>query len=211
MKANEKNYVVIGSAEEKRRLRRFNMKLKKIIENHGGKVVYISPPEEIEEQNKEYGKWKNSVEGVLYDLSIIGDRLLDDDGDKVLIAKTLLKLPDKIRKKVLDKVLFVIMRACGTVENLKLSKVAKKEEFEFEAEKMSKVTIEQPLVILNFSEMKNGSEMDTIAHEIAHFILGHHINQSNPNNETEADDLVEKWGFKRAYGTGGEKVGQRKI
>ncbi len=166
---------------------------------------------EIKEQNKEYDQWKNSVEGVLYELGTVGDRLLDDDEDKTLIAKTLLKLPEEIREKTIDEVLFVIMRACGTVENLKLSKVAKKEEFEFETEKMLKVTIEQPLVILNFGGMKKDSEMDTIAHEIAHFILGHHINQSNPNNETEADDLVEKWGFKRAYGYRGEKVGQREI
>ena len=44
-------------------------------------------------------------------------------------------------------------------------------------------------------------KMDVIAHEIAHFVLGHHKleNCSNPKNEKEADDLIEKWGFKRVY------------
>ena len=40
----------------------------------------------------------------------------------------------------------------------------------------------------------------TVAHDIAHFILGHHKNGGGgPEKEKEADDLIEKWGFKRAY------------
>lgn len=43
--------------------------------------------------------------------------------------------------------------------------------------------------------------MDTVAHEVAHFILGHYRGSidSDPKDERRADDLTEKWGFKRAY------------
>jgi len=55
----------------------------------------------------------------------------------------------------------------------------------------------QPLIVLNFSEMKKGSEMDTVAHEIAHFVLKQE--SGGKKSEKEADDLSEKWGFKRCY------------
>jgi predicted SprT family Zn-dependent metalloprotease len=42
---------------------------------------------------------------------------------------------------------------------------------------------------------------DYIAHEIAHAFLKHNSGPSNPNKEKEADDLIESWGFKRAYRT----------
>lgn len=62
---------------------------------------------------------------------------------------------------------------------------------------------EVPVIILNFSEMEKDrlSEsrmMDTIAHEIAHFVLGHLI-AGGAEQEREADNLIEKWGFRRAY------------
>ena len=65
----------------------------------------------------------------------------------------------------------------------------------------TKPVIEKPIIILNFQEMKKGHEMDTIAHEIAHFILGHNKpkKRSDGKIEREADNLTEKWGFKRAY------------
>ena len=85
---------------------------------------------EQSKEYKEYEEWENSIEGVLYNLTTIGDRTIDDDKDRVLIAKTLLKLPKEIREKVIDEVFFVIMKASGTVENLRLSKTIKKEKLE---------------------------------------------------------------------------------
>jgi hypothetical protein len=38
-----------------------------------------------------------------------------------------------------------------------------------------------------------------IAHEMAHFILGYHKLSSDPEAERKADDLTEKWGFKKVY------------
>lgn len=49
--------------------------------------------------------------------------------------------------------------------------------------------------------MKKGHESDTVAHEIAHFVLGHYKPKrlSDGKIEREADKLIEKWGFKRVY------------
>ena len=47
--------------------------------------------------------------------------------------------------------------------------------------------------------------MDYVAHEIAHHVLNHCKQEldgtikSIRNQEREADDLIEKWGFKRIY------------
>ena len=59
-----------------------------------------------------------------------------------------------------------------------------------------------PVIILNFSAMKQESEnykRTTIAHEIAHFILEHESSSGGIIIEKNADDLCEKWGFGRAY------------
>ena len=157
----------------------------------------------MEKQNKEYDEWMNSTEGVLYSLDTMCSRTVEDDIDRTTIAKTLLKLPKKVKQKVLNEVCFMFTRASGTVENLSLSKTFKKNELKFKSigldQDITPVTLEQPVIVLNFSEMKKGRELDIIAHEIAHFILGHHKSQNNPSNEREADDLTEEWGFKRAY------------
>ncbi len=65
--------------------------------------------------------------------------------------------------------------------------------------------VEHPLIVLNFKKrMSKSRKMDTIAHEIAHFVLGHHkvrklTNQRKISNEIKADDKAEKWEFKRCY------------
>ena len=56
-------------------------------------------------------------------------------------------------------------------------------------------------IILNFGTMMNLTEkeiMFTIAHEIAHHILGHYPGSSDPDSEKKADALAEKWGFKKS-------------
>jgi hypothetical protein len=82
---------------------------------------------DIEEMNKKFEEWENSLEGVLYYLKTWGEATVQDTKDKVLIAKTLLKLPREIREKVLNEVIFVFTRACGTVEKVMLVKLVKKE------------------------------------------------------------------------------------
>ena len=48
--------------------------------------------------------------------------------------------------------------------------------------------------------------MNIISHEIAHYILGHmDMNFSDFDGERQADNLSEKWGFKRVYDNYGPK------
>jgi hypothetical protein len=41
--------------------------------------------------------------------------------------------------------------------------------------------------------------LDLVAHEIAHIVGGDHRNHDDPDAEKKADDLSERWGFKRCY------------
>ncbi|MDR4497732.1 MAG: ImmA/IrrE family metallo-endopeptidase [Candidatus Scalindua sp.] len=58
-------------------------------------------------------------------------------------------------------------------------------------------------IILNFKKYPKERKMDVVAHEIAHFILGHHRKKKINMGvmEREADDLVESWRDKRAIKT----------
>jgi hypothetical protein len=159
-----------------------------------------------EELEKEY----NSIEGILYRLDTFGDATTSDVKDKIVIAETLQELPKEVREKVLDEVLFIIMRALGTTRKLVLP--CRISEKDIEEKRIGKTGIiggclEIPIIVLNFSVMRKPSTFEgnskeyrksIIAHEIAHFILGHHV-EDDPKKERKADDLIEEWGFKRAY------------
>jgi hypothetical protein len=157
----------------------------------------------VKEFGEEFEKWENSLEGVLYNLKTWGDATIQDTKDSILIAKTLLKLPKEIREKVLDEVTFVFTRAAGTIVTPVFVKCVEKEELERLPSRDAIVKIKAPMIVLNFSEMKISgmkkyTEMDVIAHEIAHFVLGHKTGGGS-NREREADDLCEKWGFNRCW------------
>lgn len=58
------------------------------------------------------------------------------------------------------------------------------------------------ILVLHLCEDKTDQKkMTTIAHEIAHVLLGHAdvATMKSISEEREADDLCEKWGFGRAY------------
>jgi predicted Zn-dependent protease with MMP-like domain len=134
---------------------------------------------------------KEEKEEIMYNLHIIGDVTIDDEKYKRILLETLLKLPEEIREKILDDVLFIFTSAYGTTFNL------------FFPSPLKKQVVEQKCIILNpaLQEKEKKTDegiQDTIAHEIAHIILNH-FGSSDPNFEKEADDLIEKWGFKRAY------------
>jgi len=122
---------------------------------------------------------------------MIGDATAEDDRNKILIAKTLVALPEEIRNKVLSEVLFILLEVYGIAGCLSIP-----------VPKGCK-NIEQPFILLNFSLIEKQSEdckMDFIVHEIAHFILGHYKSMMyDPLAERKADDLVEKWGFNLVY------------
>jgi hypothetical protein len=167
---------------------------------------------------KDYIKWENSIEGVIDELKVFGAETVAEQEDVYLIAKTLLKLPKEVREKVLDEVCFIIADEVeGTIFRMDISTevwrrlfaplreeegdpLVKLSAFE---EMLNKTDMRIPFIILNFAAMRGKSEadkMNTIAHEIAHFILGHNgYNPRERNVEKETDDLIEKWGFKRKY------------
>lgn len=146
---------------------------------------------------KEYKKWENSDEGINYNLNCLNSDTYEDGEGEKLIINTLKRLPKKIREKVLDEVIFVFSSCAGYAKEICFQKFLTKEHII----NKSFIQFEQPIIVLNFQEMKKNERMDTIAHETAHFILGHckMKNINSPKNEREADDLIEKWGFKRAY------------
>ena len=156
----------------------------------------------MKNKNIEFKGWDNPIESILYELQTLGDASVVDEEDKVLIAETLLRMPRRIRTKVLREVVFVMMDdMAGTVIDASFIKSIEKKEFRKIGEKYH-ANITQPMILLNFYSMKKSKQgkMATIAHEIAHFILGHHKSDSkDPKNERHADDLIEKWGFKRTY------------
>lgn len=149
-------------------------------------------------------KYENSREGILQHLRIWGEAATEDRENKGIIAETLLRLPYKIRMETLSHVVFVIVTAHGLTTKATFPIVLSKGDIKQEG-KTFQTTIEHPLIVLNFKKrMSKSRKMDTIAHEIAHFILGHHkvrnlTNQRKITNERKADDQAEKWGFKRRY------------
>ncbi len=149
-------------------------------------------------------EYENSLEGILQHLRIWGEAATEDKTNKGVIAETLLKLPYKVRMETLSEVVFVIVTAHGLTTKATFPIVLSKGDIKQKGETYQ-TTVEHPLIVLNFkTRMSKSRKMDTIAHEIAHFILGHHkvrnlTNQRKIINEKKADDQAEKWGFKRCY------------
>ena len=157
-------------------------------------------------QVRDHKKWEDSMEGILYNLSTWADTNFEDEKNTIIIARTLQRLPRRIRQKVLNDVAFIVMTAQGTVCKFRFSKVVKKDEFTKIGDTYT-VAIEPVVVFLNFPKrQKESDKMDTVAHEIAHFILGDGLgfypepkHSKGYNKEKAADDLSVKWGFKRCY------------
>lgn len=153
-------------------------------------------------------QWENSIEGILDSLTTVGDISTQDQQNNDLIALVLQKLPKRVREKVLDEVIFVHTTAHGTVRRLLFQKlIDMKEMKKIEGNGLFKpgyhVIVPKIFIILNFKCIRSSeTKMNTVAHEIAHF-----INESKDDYETSnadikekmADDLAEKWGFKRSY------------
>ena len=130
-----------------------------------------------------------------------------DKEDIILICDTLLELPKNIRDKTLKEVSFLVVSDVqyGFFTYFHLSKPYKDHTKQTnEKLRCTILTITQPLIVLDFSRMKKLSihnKMSNVAHEIAHFILEHNdeVIRNDPEVERKADNLAEKWGFKRTY------------
>jgi len=154
--------------------------------------------------DKEQREWENSLDGIYYNLQVWGDASLGTEKGTHLIVETLSKLPRRVRDRVLENVTFVVFASgqlgTGTVYQFtRSSKETKKLGDDYF------VTVKLPLIFLNFVGMNKKSkryQMSTIAHEIAHYVLGH-FNKGGTSHsgkdEKGTDDLIEKWGFARSY------------
>ena len=67
---------------------------------------------------EDFEKWENSFEGIFYNLTYFDGGIKEDDKNNVVIVETLLRLPKKIRKKILDEVMFIHTMVRGTVVEL---------------------------------------------------------------------------------------------
>ena len=159
---------------------------------------------DVEEKIRKDMEYENSLEGILQHLRIWGETATEDKENKGIIAETLLKLPYKVRMETLSEVVFVIVTAHGLTTKATFPIVLSKGDIKQKGDTYHTI-VEHPLIVLNFKKrMSKPGKMDTIAHEVAHFILGHHkvrnlTNQRKIINERKADDQAEKWGFKRRY------------
>ena len=144
-------------------------------------------------------EYENSVTGIFDNLKFFGDTV-EDEKRKCIVVETLLRLPYKVRKRTIDEVLFISMSTAGVTFKFEGSVNLKKKDFKQKGN-IYKGRIELHFIILNFRRCRKDRKMDVTAHEIAHFILGHHL-KKNINRgivEKEAEDLAEKWGFERGY------------
>ena len=57
------------------------------------------------------------------------------------------------------------------------------------------------IIVLDLRRISKKNRYNVIAHEIAHFLLGHHDQPEKPprEKEIEADAKIVMWGFKPSY------------
>ncbi len=144
-------------------------------------------------------EYENSFAGVFNNLKFFGDTA-EDEKRKHIVVETLLKIPYKVRKKTIDEVLFISMSTAGVTFKFEGSVNLRKKDFKQKGN-IYHGRIELHFIILNFKRCRKDRKMDVTAHEIAHFLLGHHLKKNTNRGiiEKEAEDLAVKWGFKRGY------------
>jgi len=144
-------------------------------------------------------KAKSSFTEVFNNLKFFGDTA-EDEKRKRIVVETLLRLPRNVIKKTLEKVLFISLSTDGVTFRFNGSVQLRKKDFKQTGE-FYHGQIVLHFIILNFRKCPKERKMDITAHEIAHFILGHHRKKKTNIGvmEREADDLAESWGFKRGY------------
>jgi len=159
-------------------------------------------------KDRKMEQWEKSIEGILYDLNSPCGITKEDEHNNYLIAEVLQRLPKKVREKILEEVVFIHTTAYGTVIKLYFQKFIEKTEAETPPkDEWIKpgflVRIPAVFIVFNFKGIrKDETKMNTIAHEIAHFILSHKDSLKGRPSEKEekmADDLAEKWDFGRCY------------
>jgi DNA-binding ferritin-like protein (Dps family) len=127
------------------------------------------------------------------------------------------RLPKDVRERVLEKVNFIVARGVnGTgfslnvlndvVEVLVSTGELRPDEKDpsVKLSTIKRANLKIPFILLNFANMRGMPKeemISVIAHEIAHFILGHFDDYHKPweDREKETDNLIKIWGFRRAW------------
>ncbi len=161
-----------------------------------------------EERQRKYEEWENSIEGILYRIGgMMGGATTDSEHDEYLIAKALQRIPKEVSDYIIDNVQFILAGSqSGIIHRLRfiLNDDRIKEERIPQKGKDDIIMRydEQDFIILTFTqEMIDEYKTVTIAHEIAHTYLNHGDTDHSGGepDEKASDDLIEIWGFSRAY------------
>ena len=131
------------------------------------------------------------------------------DQDKMIIAKTITRLPIEFQKDAKKALFFIVNnQVTGIQQNISITRKFNFEELEngYQSKHCSAIKEQDGFVInfhkyfivLNFTNIQDeDKKMDLAAHEIAHMFI-----ENGPDRgktEQTVDDLVESWGFKRSY------------
>lgn len=140
------------------------------------------------EQQRKHDAWKNSLEGILNDLTVLPGTASDDD--RLLVAQVLYRLPKHIREKVLES------KNGATFVLFNPDVLGETQELYFNQDHLGL----RWFIFLSFPlrmRLSRKRKMTVIAHEIAHFVLKHA--SGGREAEKAADNLCQKWGFGRGY------------
>lgn len=163
---------------------------------------------EVELRIQKHEEWENSIEGILYGIGgMLGGSTTDSEHDEYLIAKALQQVPKDVRGYIIENVIFILAGdQDGIIHRLRfqIDENRIKEERIPQKGKADIIIhyIEQDFIILTFSpEMSDEYKTVTIVHEFAHIILNRNDMSYHGGEQAEkaADDLIESWGFPRAY------------
>ena len=125
------------------------------------------------------------LELIHYNLKILGGEHFCPEYDMMLIAKTIHRLPKELHEKITDEVMFI---STSNVYGF----------YAYHPASVFNSEADSHFIVLNFGAINDEeAKMFVIAHELAHYILGHHFDNIGENQdiEAQADSLAESWGF----------------
>ena len=122
-----------------------------------------------------------------------------DFRDEIFIVKTLLRLPEDIREKVLREVSFILMHGeTATIKKCLHILMNRQDLKSTESKDEYVANFKRTFIILNFKDIKDWDKMDVIAYDIARFIAGSQDPQSyDKDYEEKARAIAEEWGFEK--------------
>lgn len=146
---------------------------------------------------------KHDISMVWGKINLYGSHSMDS---KLIACEGIARLPREVQERILDECIFLIVDkdTGGELIGVPICRYVWKPEHKDE-----KVHEIQPIIPLNFLDVKGyvertrASKINTVMHECAHFVRGHHLKENYPGShaemEKEADKLVVEWGGYPSY------------